>query len=38
MAIHRQRGGGYWYYWLIVLGGTVFAIAYFASDGFGLGR
>jgi hypothetical protein len=36
MAIHNPRGGGYWYYWLVVVGGTIFVIAYLVSDGFGL--
>jgi hypothetical protein len=36
MTIHKQRGGRYWYYWLIIVGGTIFVIAYFATDGFGL--
>jgi hypothetical protein len=36
MAIHKQRGGRYWCYWAIIIGGTLFVIAYFASDGFGL--
>jgi hypothetical protein len=36
MAIHRQRGGRYWYYWAITVGGTLFVIACCASDGFGL--
>jgi hypothetical protein len=36
MAIHRQRGGRYWYYWLIIVAGILFVIAYYASDGFGL--
>jgi hypothetical protein len=37
MTIHKQRSGRYWYYWVVIVGGTVFVIAYFASDGFGLG-
>jgi hypothetical protein len=37
MTIHRQRGGRYWYYWVVIVGGIIFVIAYFASDGFGLG-
>jgi hypothetical protein len=36
MAIHRQRGGTYWYYWVIIVGGTVFVIAAYATDMFGL--
>ena len=35
MTIHPQRGGRYWYYWAIIIGGTLFVIAYFATDGFG---
>lgn len=37
MAIHKRRGDGYWYYWLLIIGGTVFVIAALATDGFGLG-
>jgi hypothetical protein len=37
MAIHPQRGGRYWYYWVILAGGSIFVIAYLATDGFGLG-
>jgi hypothetical protein len=37
VAIHKQRGGSYWYYWLIVVGGIALVLAYYASDGFGLG-
>jgi hypothetical protein len=33
MAIHKQR---YWYYWVLIVGGTVFVIAYYVTDGFGL--
>jgi hypothetical protein len=36
MTIHRQRGGRYWYYWAIIVGGIAFVIAYYASGGFGL--
>ena len=36
MTTHRQRGGRYWYYWLIILGGTAFVIAFYVTDGFGL--
>ncbi len=36
MVIHKQRGGRYWYYWVILIAGTVFVIAYFLTDGFGL--
>jgi hypothetical protein len=36
MAIHRPRGGFYWYYWLVIAGGAVFVVAYLATDGFGL--
>jgi hypothetical protein len=38
MAIHKQRGGRYWYYWLIIVGGGIFVVAFYASDGFGLSR
>jgi hypothetical protein len=37
MTIHKQRGGRYWYYWAVIVGGTIFVIAYFTSGGFGLG-
>ena len=36
MAINRPRGGHYWYYWLMIVGGTLFAIAHFATAGLGL--
>lgn len=36
MTIHNQRGGRYWYYWAVIVGGLVFVAAYYASDGFGL--
>jgi hypothetical protein len=36
MAIHRQRGSRYWYYWLVIVGGTAFVVAYLVTDGFGL--
>jgi hypothetical protein len=36
MAIHPQRGGRYWYYWLVIIEGIVLVVAYYASDGFGL--
>jgi hypothetical protein len=36
MTIHRQRGGRYWYYWLAIVGGTVFVIVALATDMFGL--
>ncbi len=38
MAIHKQRGGSYWYYWAIIVAGTIFVIAFYATDGFGLSR
>jgi hypothetical protein len=38
MAIHQPRGGGYWYYWLVIICGTLFVVAYFATAGFGLER
>ena len=37
MTIHRQRGGRYWYYWVIIVGGLAFVIAAYATDGFGTG-
>lgn len=37
MAIHKQRGGRYWYYWAIIIGGLIFVIASSTTDGFGLG-
>jgi hypothetical protein len=36
MTIHRQRGGRYWYCWVIILGGIAFVVAYYTTDGFGL--
>jgi len=36
MTIHKTRFSGYWHYWLVIVVGIVFVIAYFASDGFGL--
>ncbi len=38
MAIHRPRGGHYWYYWLVIVVGTLFVIGFYATDGFGLAR
>lgn len=37
MTIHKQPGGRYWYYGVLLIGGTIFVIAYYATDGFGLG-
>lgn len=37
VTIRKQRGGSYWYYWMLIIGGTVFAIAALATDMFGLG-
>jgi hypothetical protein len=37
VAIHPQRGGRYWYYWVVLVGGSIFVIAYLVTDGFGLG-
>jgi hypothetical protein len=37
MTIHRQRGGRYWYYWVIILGGIAFVVAAYATNGFGTG-
>lgn len=38
MAIHKGRSGAgtYWYYWLIIVGGTIFVIAALATNMFGL--
>jgi len=36
MTIHRPRGGHYWRYWLVLIGGGAFVIAYLLTDGFGL--
>jgi len=36
MTIHRQRGGRYWYYWVLIIGGIVFLVAALATDMFGL--
>jgi hypothetical protein len=36
MTIHPQRGGRYWYYWVLIIGGIAFVIAYYATSGFGL--
>ena len=38
MAIHKGRGGAgrYWYYWLVLVGGTIFVVAALATDMFGL--
>ena len=35
--IHPQKGGRYWYYWAIIVGGTIFVIAAYATDMFGTG-
>jgi hypothetical protein len=37
VTIHPQRGGRYWYYWIVIVGGIAFVVAWFVSDGFGLG-
>lgn len=37
MTIHRQRGGRYWYYWVLIIGGIAFVVAAYATDGFGTG-
>lgn len=37
MTIHSQRGGRYWYYWLVIVGGVIFVIAAFATHMFGTG-
>ena len=36
-VIHPQRGGRYWYYWVLIVGGTIFVIAALATDMFGTG-
>jgi hypothetical protein len=36
MTIHKQPGGRYWYYRVVIIGGIVFVVAYYATDGFGL--
>jgi hypothetical protein len=37
MTIHKQRGGRYWYYWVLFIGGAILVIAALATDMFGLG-
>ena len=37
LVIHPQKGGRYWYYWLVIIGGTIFVIAALATDMFGTG-
>ena len=37
MAIHRQRFGRYWYYWVLIVAGVVFVCLYYGTDGFGYG-
>ena len=37
MTIHKRRFGGYWQYWVIVIGGIAFVIAAYATNGFGTG-
>jgi hypothetical protein len=36
VAIHRPRGGLYWRYWVVIIGGIVFVVAFYATEGFGL--
>ena len=36
MTIHKQPGGRYWYYWVVLVGGVTFVVAFYATDGFGL--
>jgi len=36
MTIHKQPGGRYWYYWVIIIGGAIFVIAAYATGYFGL--
>jgi len=36
-VIHPQKGGRYWYYWVLIVGGTIFVIAALATDMFGTG-
>jgi hypothetical protein len=33
MTIHKQSGGRYWYYWVIIVGGIAFVVAFYATDG-----
>jgi hypothetical protein len=37
VTIHRHRGGRYWYYWVLIIAGTIFVVAGLATDMFGLG-
>jgi hypothetical protein len=37
VTIHPQRGGRYWYYWVVIVGGVLFVVAAYATDGFGTG-
>lgn len=36
MTIHPQRGGRYWYYWVLIIGGIIFVAAWYITSGFGL--
>ncbi len=38
MTIHKGRSGAgtYWYYWLVLIGGTILVVAAVATDMFGL--
>lgn len=37
MTIHKQRGGRYWYYWVVIVGGIALVLVAYATDMFGLG-
>jgi hypothetical protein len=37
MTIHKRRGDGYWYYWVLLIGGTIFVVAALLTNGFGTG-
>jgi hypothetical protein len=37
LTIHKPRYGTYWYYWVIIIGGTIFVVAALSTDYFGLG-
>lgn len=37
MTIHRKGVAAYWYYWVIIVGGVIFVIAAYATNGFGTG-
>ena len=33
MTIHPQRGGRYWYYWVVIIGGLDLAVAGYITFG-----